>query len=149
MKIHRHSIILELINSLVIETQEELIEELKKRGIEVTQATISRDIKELKLVKTMNNDGRYKYVSLLQGNKPMSNKLLDIISHTLISVECVQNFVVVKTLSGSASAATEALDSLNLEGVAGTIAGDNTIFIMARTSTMAQDLAQKIERMIE
>jgi len=148
MKIARHSKILEIINSQDIETQEELAEELKKSGMNVTQATVSRDIKELKLIKVLANSGKYKYATIMHTESLMSNKLVSIFTQTVIQVENVDNFVVVRTISGSASAAAEAIDSLNFEGVAGTIAGDNTIFVLTRSSDKAQTITQKMKKMI-
>ncbi|MHC1721142.1 MAG: arginine repressor [Clostridiaceae bacterium] len=148
MKIARHSKILEIINSQDIETQEELAEELKKSGMNVTQATVSRDIKELKLIKVLSNSGKYKYATIMHTESLMSNKLVSIFAQTVIQVENVDNFVVVRTISGSASAAAEAIDSLNFEGVAGTIAGDNTIFVLTRNSDKAQTITQKMKKMI-
>ena len=109
MKVSRHSKILELINSMDIETQEELADILKKSGFDVTQATVSRDIKELKLIKVMGNEGNYKYATISPNEGFLSDKLLNILAHTVISVERVNNFVVVKTITGSAGAAAEAL----------------------------------------
>ncbi|KYH29825.1 MULTISPECIES: arginine repressor [Clostridium] len=148
MKIQRHARILEIINTKDIETQEELAEELKKSGMDVTQATVSRDIKELKLIKVLSKDGKYKYATIFQSDGFLSDKLVKIFANTVISVENVQNFVVVKTLSGSGPAAAEAIDSMNFEGIAGTIAGDNTIFILAKSEDKAQDIVKKLRRML-
>jgi transcriptional regulator of arginine metabolism len=148
MKLARHAKILEIINSQDIETQEELAEELKKSGMNVTQATVSRDIKELKLIKVLSETGKYKYATITHTESFMSNKLVNIFSQTVINVETVENFVVVRTISGSASAAAEAIDSLNFDGIAGTLAGDNTIFVLARTPEKAQTISQKMKKMI-
>ncbi|ADL51684.1 arginine repressor [Clostridium cellulovorans] len=148
MKVARHSKILELIDSKKIETQEELAEELKKSGFEVTQATVSRDIKELKLIKVMNNDGRYTYSSIAPTEKNLTNNLINIFTHTVIGTEQVENFVVIKTITGSANAAAEALDSLNFHGIAGTIAGDNTIFVLTRDKSDATEIVQRIKKII-
>jgi len=148
MKVTRHSKILEIINSKDIETQEELAEELRKSGMDVTQATVSRDIKELKLIKVLSDKGRYKYATITHTENFLSNKLVNIFTQTVISVENVDNFVIIKTISGSASAAAEAIDSLNFEGIAGSIAGDNTIFVLARDAEKAQIITQKMKKMI-
>jgi transcriptional regulator of arginine metabolism len=148
MKIARHAKILEIINSQDIETQEELAEELKKSGMNVTQATVSRDIKELKLIKVLSDTGKYKYATITHTESFMSNKLVNIFTQTVINVETVENFVVVRTISGSASAAAEAIDSLNFDGIAGTLAGDNTIFVLARTPEKAQTISQKMKKML-
>lgn len=148
MKVLRHAKIIEIINSKEIETQEELADELKSNGMDVTQATVSRDIKELKLIKVLSNSGKYKYVAIAPEQNFISNKLVNIFAHTVIHVENVNNFVVLKTITGSASAAAEALDSLNFDEIAGTIAGDNTIFILVRTTEKAQELVKKIKKML-
>lgn len=148
MKVTRHEKILELIERKDIETQEELAEELRKSGIEITQATVSRDIKELKLIKVLGEHGKYKYAAIVKNENDLSDKLANIFSHSVVSVENINNFVVVKTLSGSGNAAAEAIDSLNFKEIAGTIAGDNTIFIMARTSEQAFEIVKKMKRVI-
>ncbi|MCI1943759.1 arginine repressor [Clostridium luticellarii] len=148
MKVTRHAKILEIINSNDIETQEELAEKLKKSGMNVTQATVSRDIKELKLIKVLSDSGRYKYATIAHTENVLSNKLINIFAQTVTGVENVNNFVVIKTISGSASAAAEAIDSLNFIGIAGTLAGDNTIFVMARDNEKAQNITQRMKKMI-
>lgn len=147
MKIERHSRILEIINSYEIETQEELALELEKIGMDVTQATVSRDIKELKLIKVLSESGKYKYATIANTSAVVSDKLINIFSQTVIQIDYVQNFVVIKTLSGSASAAAEAIDSLNFDGVVGSIAGNNNIFIMTRSEDKASNLVNKLKKM--
>lgn len=147
MKIERHSRILEIINSYEIETQEELALELEKIGMDVTQATVSRDIKELKLIKVLSESGKYKYATIANTSAVVSDKLINIFSQTVIQIDYVQNFVVIKTLSGSASAAAEAIDSLNFDGVVGSIAGNNNIFIMTRSEEKAFSLVNKLKKM--
>ncbi|MPQ42749.1 arginine repressor [Clostridium tarantellae] len=149
MKSKRHSKIIEIINEKVIETQEELAEELKQAGFDVTQATVSRDIKTLKLIKTQDIDGKYKYSILNEQKNDMVDKLTSILNNTVIHVENIDKMVVVKTLSGSASAAAEAIDTLKLGDVAGTIAGDNTIFILVRTLDKAEELVKTILKMMK
>lgn len=148
MKVTRHGKILEIINMKDVETQEDLAEELKNSGMDVTQATVSRDIKELKLIKVLTPNGKYKYASILPVEKFLSEKLVTIFAQTILSVENIGNFIVVKTITGSANAACEAIDSLNFDGIAGTIAGDNTIFILVRTVEKGQELVQKIKKML-
>lgn len=147
MKIERHSKILEIINSYEIETQEELAEQLEKLGMDVTQATVSRDIKELKLIKVLSESGKYKYATITNTSSVLSDKLINIFSQTVIRIDYVQNFVVIKTLAGSASAAAEAIDSLNFDGVVGSIAGNNNIFIMTRSEEKAFSLVNKLKKM--
>ena len=148
MKSKRHSKIIEIINSKAIETQDELAEELKSAGFEVTQATVSRDIKTLRLIKIQGSDGKYRYSIINQNKNDMLEKLSSILINTVISVENIDKIVVVKTISGSASAAAEAIDRLELGEIAGTIAGDNTIFILVRTLEKAQELVERISKML-
>ena len=148
MKSKRHNRILEIINEKEIETQEELAEELKVSGFEVTQATISRDIKILKLLKVQSMSGKYRYGAPTKEERNLNDKLYSILANSAISVEKVDKFVVVKTLTGAASAAAEAIDSLYSADIAGTIAGDNTIFILIRTEEKALELITKIRKII-
>jgi transcriptional regulator of arginine metabolism len=148
MKIARHAKILELISQKDIETQEELVDELKKLGMDVTQATVSRDVKELKLIKVLSSSGKYKYAAISQGENVLTEKLINIFSQTVIHIDYVGNTVVLKTLSGSANAAAEAIDTLGWEGIVGTLAGDNTIFVLARTSEKAQELVMKFKKLL-
>ncbi|MCI9070196.1 arginine repressor [Clostridium sp.] len=148
MKSKRHNKILEIINNNDIETQEELAESLKYSGYDVTQATVSRDIKLLKLVKVQNESGKYKYISPVKEERDINDKLYSILKNAAIDVEKVDKFVVIKTLTGAASAAAEAIDTLYSNDVAGTIAGDNTIFVLVRTDEKALELISKVRKMI-
>ena len=148
MKSKRHSRILEIIKDLEIETQEELAEELKKSNFEVTQATVSRDIKMLKLVKMQSLDGKYRYAAPSVEEKDINEKLYAMLSNAAIGVERVDKMLVIKTLTAAASAVAEAVDNLYAEEVAGTIAGDNTIFILVRTEEKAIELSEKIRKII-
>lgn len=148
MKSKRHSKILEIINENDIETQEELAEALKEAGYDVTQATVSRDIKLLKLVKMQSESGKYKYISSVKEERDINDKLYSILKNAAIGVEQVDKFVVIKTLTGAASAAAEAIDTLYANDVAGTIAGDNTIFVLVRTDEKALELISKVRKMI-
>lgn len=149
MKESRHSVIVDIIKNNDIETQEELADKLKERGINVTQATVSRDIKELNLIKTLALSGKYRYALVSENKNSTLNALSYIFSNTAISVERVDKFLVVKTISASAAVAAEAIDSFKLEGIAGTIAGDNTIFILTRTEERAEDLRMEIQKLIK
>lgn len=145
MREKRQDTILEIIKEKSIETQEELVQNLKDRGFDVTQATISRDIKNLKLTKVLDDKGKYKYAVISNQVNKVENKMNQILFNTLLDVERVDKFVVVKTLSGSGSAAGEAIDTLNFTNVAGTIAGDNTIFILSRTDEDAQKIVDSLK----
>lgn len=148
MKITRHAKILEIINNKDIETQEELAEELKKSGIDVTQATVSRDIKELKLIKVLSNNGGYKYAAIAPTENILSDRLVSIFVQTVLLIDYVNNFIVIKTISGSANAAAEAIDSLGWDGIMGTIAGDNTIFIITRSNEKAEELVSRLKKLV-
>jgi transcriptional regulator of arginine metabolism len=148
MKIARHAKILEIISDKDIETQEELAEELKNIGIDVTQATVSRDIKELKLIKVLSKDGRYKYATISPNENILSDRLVSIFTQTVLTVDYVGNTIVVRTISGSAPAAAEAIDTLNWDGIVGTLAGDNTIFLIARSEKKAEELVNKLKKLM-
>lgn len=147
MKSKRQSKILELINSKDIETQEELVDELGKSGLNVTQATVSRDIKELKLIKASSNDGKFKYKSISPYENFLSQKLVNILSSTIINMEVVNNIIVIKTISGSAAAAAEAIDSLKLDSIIGTLAGNNTIFIITKDAAETQKIIKNLSQL--
>ena len=127
MKIGRQSKILELIAAYDIETQEELAELLTKAGYHVTQATISRDIRELKLTKAVSSEGRQKYIALKGEDGNLNGKYVRILKDAFISMNKAQNIMVIKTVPGMAMAAAAALDTLHIEGIVGSIAGDDTI----------------------
>lgn len=148
MKSKRHNKILEIINNVDIETQEELAEELKRAGYDVTQATVSRDIKLLKLVKMQSESGKYRYIAPTKEERDINDKLYSILANAAISVDKVDKFVVIKTLTGAASAVAEAIDNIYTNDVAGTIAGDNTIFVLVRTDEKAIELIEKVSKII-
>lgn len=148
MKSKRHTKILELIKDRDIETQEELAEALKSEGFDVTQATVSRDIKNLKLIKMQGTSGKYKYAVPSTDKSTMNDKLSNILINAVISAENVDKMVVVKTFTGGASAAAEAIDTLGFTQIAGTVAGDNTIFILVRTIEAAEEMVQKLNKLI-
>lgn len=146
MKSKRHMKILEIIGSRDIETQEELAEALKAEGFDVTQATVSRDIKNLKLIKMQSSKGKSKYVVSTTDQKNIVDRLSSILSNTVLSVENVDKMVVIKTITGSAPITAEAIDNLESSDIAGTVAGDNTIFILVRTLDSAEELVTKIRK---
>jgi len=139
---------LEIISRKEIETQEELAQELRKEGFNVTQATVSRDIKNLQLIKVLSSTGRYKYVANKEDTKDAIGKLVTLLSHTIISVENIDKMVIVRTITAAASTAAEAIDQLALAEIAGTIAGDNTIFMMVRSDDMAVEIVKKISELV-
>ena len=148
MKTKRHSKILELISERDINTQEELLAYLKDAGFDVTQATVSRDIKELRLVKTMVSDGKYRYASSASDSNADTGTKYAVFSQSTKSVDCAGNMVVVKCFNGMANAACAVLDAMNHEGVVGTLAGDDTIFVLMRDEKSATTLVGKIKELI-
>ena len=148
MKKRRQAKILELISSNEIETQEELQEYLLKFGFEVTQATISRDIKELRLVKDLSSKGRYIYSTGKKRPQQIVNRAGGIFSESIISIDYALNTVVIKCFSGMANAACAAIDSMNHDEILGTIAGDDTIFMLCRTEDTAADITDKLRKML-
>ncbi len=149
MKYNRHAKILDIIDNNDIETQEELAEKLKQQGMDVTQATVSRDIKELRLIKVMTPEGKYKYSAFAQSENQVSNRLITILTEAYVSSDYANNIVVVKTLSGMAQAAGSAIDSLKWTEILGTIAGDDTLIMVCRAEKIAEDIVNKFNKMIK
>ena len=150
MRIKRQNAILQLIGENNIETQQELTEALCKIGYDVTQATVSRDIKELRIVKRLNDGGRYVYAqSGINSDSDMNERFNIIFEKSVVSIEYAVNNIVVKTLSGMAQAAAAALDAMDLPEVVGTIAGDDTIIMVVRSEESARRLVYKLRSMTE
>ena len=149
MKKNRHSEIIELIETYEIETQEELAERLKKAGFQVTQATVSRDIRELHLSKIPCGRGKQKYVLLKQVESQLSDKYTRVLSDGFVSMDMAQNILVIKTVAGMAMAVAAALDAIKFKEIVGSIAGDDTIMVAVRTTEETEILMQKIEQLID
>ena len=149
MKSARHSLILEIIEEKDIETQEELADELKRRGSKVTQATVSRDIKELRLLKVLGEHGGYKYATVERAEKGMNDRFIRMLSECVMSVDSVGNLIVIKTLAASANAACEAIDSMKWDEVLGTIAGDNTLLVIARSEEAVEAMTARLHELIK
>ncbi|MDR2770718.1 MAG: arginine repressor [Clostridiales Family XIII bacterium] len=147
MRYSRQNKILELIGSHEIDTQEKLAKQLQKSGYKVTQATVSRDIKELQLVKTMTSSGKYKYTANAGQDRPANERFVKIFRETVQSVEHSGNIIVIKTLSGCANAAAEAVDSLRFANILGSIAGDNTILLVADENASVAAIAARFNEM--
>ncbi len=146
MKTRRQAMILDLINEHPIETQEELQKRLKESGFNVTQATVSRDIKELRLLKSLSNDGKYRYTSITKSVSDVKGSINGFFNNSVISLKSAQNMVVIKTLSGMAQAVCASIDSMELGGVLGTLAGDDTIFIVAIDTERASSLVIELKK---
>ncbi len=151
MKKSRHKKILSLIQEHNIDRQEILLDYLNKEGFDVTQATVSRDIKELNLVKIVSSTGEYKYAqnTIVEDTKATFNRFDYIFSESIKSVDYAMNTVVIKCHTAMAQAACEVFDSLKWEGVVGTIAGENTIFVLMRTEDMAYKLNDALKKYIK
>ena len=149
MKNDRQNTILEIIAAENIETQEQLLDRLAQRGIRSTQATISRDIKQLHLVKEPTGHGTYKYaVSSSRARLNIADKLRTIFHESITSVDCAQNIVVFKTLAGLAGGACEALDHMDIAGLVGSLAGENTVFLVMKDTDAAELFCQEIREML-
>ena len=146
MKSVRHAVIKEIIETQDIETQEELAAALRARGIDVTQATVSRDIKELRLLKVLSEGGGYKYATADKAEHGLADRFIRIFSESVLSITPAKNLIVVKTISGSAHVAGEAIDSLKWPEVVGTICGDNTMLVIALNEENVEKLMHKFEQ---
>ena len=149
MKVDRHSKIVELIGKYQIETQEELANYLREAGYKVTQATVSRDIKDLRIVKELTNLGTYRYTTSsneLAGS--FSTRLNTIFRESVVSFDYAQNIVVIKTLPGLASAAGSAIDAMNLSMSIGSLAGDDTVMIVMRDTNSAAAFCSEIKNLL-
>lgn len=151
LKSKRQAEILRIIGEQDIETQEQMLDQLRKCGIRATQATISRDIKELNLIKQPGEGGSYHYVasSARPAKQALAGRLQNIFKEGVTSCDVAQNIVVVKTMPGLAPAAGAALDGMELAGLVGSLAGDDTAILIMRTNQVAEELAQAIESMLE
>jgi transcriptional regulator of arginine metabolism len=149
MKTARHAMILNLIKKYDIETQEELAEYLRHNKFNVTQATVSRDIKELRLVKTLSRDGVYKYDTGDKNETGMIKRFMKIFSQSVVSIDFTGHLIVIHTLSGSANAAAEAIDAMELPQVMGTLAGDNTIFVACSEDADMKALSEHFSELMK
>lgn len=146
MKNARQQKILELIDKYDIDTQETLIERLREAGYIVTQTTVSRDIKQLSLVKGVTGRGTYKYVSPNVKSASSAPVLNSAITESIIHIEAAENIIVIKTMSGMANAVGVCIDSLHVSGVVGSVAGDDTILLVAKTSEVAQGIEVELKQ---
>ena len=148
MKISRQSKIIELITKYDIETHEELADRLMKDGYNVTQATVSRDIRELKLTKVAVDGGKQKYIVLQKSEPGMSEKYTRVLRDAFVSMDMAQNILVIKTVSGMAMAVAAALDALQFSSIVGCIAGDDTIMCAIRTREDTVAVMEKLNKLI-
>ncbi len=148
MKSARQIAILEMIAERPVETQEELADALRNHGFHVTQATVSRDIKELRLVKALSGDGTYRYVTSEKSENTLNERMVRMFSETVLSIAYTYNQIVIKTLSASANIAAETIDSLQWPEILGTIAGDNTILMIVRSVEEVKPVVDRLNAMI-
>lgn len=148
MKVNRHAKIVELVNKHNIETQEELAERLNKEGYKVTQATVSRDIRDLKLTKVQTENGRQKYAVLKTTESVLTEKYFRILKDGYVSMDMAMNILVIKTVSGMAMAVAAAIDEMKWYEVVGCIAGDDTIMCAIRTIEDTEAVMEKIRKIV-
>ena len=148
MKNDRQKAILDIIAAQNIETQEELGAQLQQHGFRVTQATISRDIKELRLIKTLDSDGRYRYSTVKQENDHISSKFHSLFSDAVVGVDYAGNIVVIKCFVGMAQAVCAAMDSLHWDNVVGTLAGDDTFLCITKNEAQSVELVTELKKLI-
>ena len=150
MKNARQGEILNIIQTRDVDTQEQLLEELRQRGFSATQATISRDIKELRLVKELTGSGGYRYaLSDRKVSSTVDTRLRNIFKEGVVSADVAQNIVVVRTMPGLASAACSALDNMDIPGMVGTLAGDDTGILIMRDNQSAQQFSSEIHKLLQ
>lgn len=134
MKAKRQALIREIVENQSIQTQEELADALREHGMVVTQATVSRDIKEMHLLKVLSEEGGYRYATMDKSEQGMNERLIRMLADSVVDMSSANNLIVIHTLPGSAHVAGEAVDSLRWPEVLGTIAGDNTILVIVRSN---------------
>ena len=149
MKANRQKKILEIVNQFTIMTQDDLISRLAQEGYDVTQATISRDIRELQLTKVLNGKGTYRYVAPKKEELAGGMKITAALVESIISVEYAHNIVVIKTYPGLANAVASSIDNISVPEILGCVAGDDTIFVAARTEAAAKHFSERIHIMMK
>ena len=149
MKTKRQAKMLELIKRNDIETQEELSDYLEREGYQVTQATVSRDIRELKLTKVAMSNGRQKYVALQETDENLSQKSVRVFHDGVVSMDMAQNILVIKTVSGMAMAVAAALDAMHMHEIVGCIAGDDTIMCAIRSVDDTVAVMNRLKKLVE
>ena len=150
MKSRRQMLLLQIIRDRPVRTQEELTELLRREGIQVTQATVSRDIKELKLIKVPDGTGQYRYAAPDDAAPAHAReRLIRLLRDSVLSVDASENLIVVKTLSGTAPTAGEALDRMEWPEVIGTVAGDNTVLVVIKPATAVPEVLRRLRAALE
>ncbi len=149
MKTRRHAKILEIIQNEAVDTQEELLSRLCKEGFHVTQATVSRDIKELRLVKTLRKDGTYRYTPFTGGEGAGAEKFYSLFSDAVQSVDFAGHIVVVKCFAGMANAVCAGVDGMHFKGIIGTLAGDDTFLCIAKDENNAVEMVAELKKFMK
>lgn len=149
MKKNRHDKIVEIIAKNVVETQEQLASLLKDAGYEVTQATVSRDIRQMKLTKQVTEDGRQKYVYTTADSEVMQDKYVSVLRAGYLSMDVGQNLIIIRTVSGMAMALATAIDALDFPQILGCIAGDDTIMVALKSEQEAMSVMEEMQKMIK
>lgn len=149
MKRERHEVVVDLINKYDIETQDELAAYLRQEGFDVTQATVSRDIRELKLSKISAGNGRQKYIILPNDDSRLGDKYIRVLRDGFVSMNMAQNILVIKTVQGMAMAVAAAVDAMKLPEIVGCIAGDDTIMAAIKTVEDTKAVMEKLENIIQ
>ena len=149
MKKNRHRKIKELVEQFEIETQEELADKLREAGYAVTQATVSRDIREMKLSKVPMGDGRQTYTIVVHSDHYLSDKYIRVLKDGFVSMDMAQNILVIKTVAGMAMAVAAAVDAMKLKEIVGSIAGDDTIMVAVRTVEDTKCVMEKVRSVLE
>ena len=148
MRYSRQKKILELITDNEVETQDQLVSLLRSEGFEVTQATVSRDIKELQLIKSLTSSGRYKYTVNTERDTPVSDRFIKIFRETVISFVPADNLIVIKTLSGCATATGEAIDCISVPHIIGSVAGNNTLLLVIDHKENVEEVISRFNKML-
>lgn len=148
MKSRRQAKILEIIENHDIDTQGELAKRLREAGFDVTQATVSRDIREMKLLKIATENGRQKYSATQEADSELSDRLIRVFREAVLKMDYAQNIIVIKTLEGMGMAVGVALDNMRNSEILGTIAGDDTVFCVVKSHTQAGSIIEKLYRTI-
>ena len=148
MKLARHAKILEIIEKYEIETQEELAEHLRKANINITQATISRDIKELRLIKVLSKNGVYKYTTLNSNDMQIPQKLKNVFAQSILNINHANNLIVIKTIEGAAQTGAAAIDTLKCKEIIGTIAGDDTILVVVQDNESVEAVIDNFKKLM-
>ena len=149
MKNERHARILKIIDDTVIGTQEEMLLELISYGIDVTQATVSRDIKELRLTKALTTAGTYKYTSVERAEAATHDRLIRVFAESVIALDYANNLIVIKTIAAGAQAAAATIDALRWQEIIGCVAGDDTILVIVRDNALVQNVMERFNRMLK